>query len=370
MKTKAYLFLIMLVGTHAMGADLVVENGTTNTFDGVYTNLVEVDNVVSNFEDNVFVGMVSNFVDDAFTGMVSNFMDNVLVGVETNYSGVVYIGDVTNSNALEVVNGGSLQSLGSYLGYEANSSNNSALISGSSWTNWNDVVVGWRGSDNHIQIESGGYVENGKAYIGRYSTSAGNSATVIGSGTIWTNSRAFYIGYDGSENMLVVSNDAQVGVGQDVFEAGSIFSAGERAGSYGNNVVISGTNSIVRVSAVRARDSRMYVGSKGSYNHMLIEDGGKMVTGYGHIGHFASAHHNSMRVTGIGSVWTNTLDTFVGTGSSSIFFLSVGAGTFPEPSASSSFVWSKTSWRRAWKSSNIFSACSGPMSPRLNSVSV
>jgi T5SS/PEP-CTERM-associated repeat protein len=113
---------------------------------------------------------------------------------------------------LIISNGATLAGVEGVLGYDPTSSNNNAVVTGSAST-WNcsdNTYVGYEGPVNSLVISNGGWVIGQSGVAGFGPGSYGNSVMVVGTGSIWTNYDEVYVGYSGSGNSLVISNGGQV----------------------------------------------------------------------------------------------------------------------------------------------------------------
>jgi T5SS/PEP-CTERM-associated repeat protein len=110
------------------------------------------------------------------------------------------------SNGASVVNGYG------YIGYTSNSSNNIVTVTGtrSTLTNLDNLFVGYQGSGNSLVISNEGSVKNLYGYIGYTSNSSNNSVFVTGTNSTWTNTGSLSVGYSGSSNTLTVANGGAV----------------------------------------------------------------------------------------------------------------------------------------------------------------
>jgi len=382
-----------------LGQDLVVDGGTTNitsstnyvnTYIGsnstASNNLLNVlgSGVVLGNSANVYVGYngssnslvirngasVVNAV--GYIGSTTNSSNNIVTVTGTGSAwantGNLYVGYSGSSNSLvitnegSVVNSGGLNSSG-FIGYEANSSNNSVLVAGanSAWTNTGILSVGESGSGNRLVISNRASVFSAGGYIGSNSISSNNSLTVTGTGSAWINNADLYIGASGSSNSLVISSGGSVTyqdifIIQDGFIGAGTYSSnnsvlvtgasstwsilgdvivGEAGSSNrltisdgGSVVNTSGTigcleqssNNIVTVTGTGSaltNSNSLYVGYYGSSNSLVISNGGSVINSTGYIGSTNSSSNNSVLVTGTGSVWTNLGNLYIGNGSNS-----------------------------------------------------
>jgi len=94
---------------------------------------------------------------------------------------------------------------------------------------------------------------------------------------------------------------------------------GFNAGAANNRAIISGPGSLWTNSQT------LTIGRYGSFNTLLITNGGRVANSYGDIGYAYSATSNLVTVTGTNSLWTNSAELYVGDdGSANGLFISNG----------------------------------------------
>lgn len=197
---------------------------------------------------------------------------------------------VTNSGALYLTNSmyklESIFGLSSLIGSNTGSVLNSVTVTGvgSVWTNAGLIAVGWRGYSNNLTISDGGRVENSYGHIGHNSSSSNNTVLVTGANSLWTNGNTLYVGYEGQNNSLTISDGARV----DSFN-GFI---GITASSSNNTVLVTGANSLWT--------NRNAFGAGGQNNSLTISNGARVDNNYGY---FSS--NSAILVTGTDSQWLN-----------------------------------------------------------------
>ena len=81
---------------------------------------------------------------------------------------------------------------------------------------------------------------------------------------------------------------------------------GSNPGSDGNSALVIGTNS------VWTNSSDLYVGDFSVGNSLVINKGGRVINGNGFLGRNPGSDSNSVVVSGVGSLWTNSADFYVG----------------------------------------------------------
>ena len=283
-------------------------------------------------------------------------------------SGDLYVGYEGSGNSMVISNGGTV-AVGSngFIGNDSASSNNSVVVTGagSTWTNSGDLYVGNAGSGNSLVISNGGKVFNAFGYIGSESSAVGNLVTVTGSNTFWINSGDLYVGYAGQSNRLVISDGGFVSnvngyddgvdptdaynsvlvtgsgsrwvnsgnltfglAGHDnslvisnggIVTVGADSKIGDLATASNNSVLVTGVGSLLTNSA------DLYVGNAGSGNSLVISNGGRVASGDGIIGNFADSSNNSVLLTGSGSTWSNSESLTVGVSGSGTLTVANGA---------------------------------------------
>ena len=219
----------------------------------------------------------------------------------------VYTGNYGDNNTFTVANGATVSDKFCRISESAGSSNNAVLVTGtnSSWHNSYGVFVGFDGVNGTLTISNGAAMSNGGAFavshdgaLGCDSTSSNNFALVTGGGSVLNCADNMYVGLNGPVNSLVISNGGQV-----INTTGYV---GSNPGSDGNSALVVGANS------VWANSSDMYVGYFTVGNSLVISSGGRVINGYGFVGEVAGSDNNSVLVTGAGSVWSNYDDAYAG----------------------------------------------------------
>jgi T5SS/PEP-CTERM-associated repeat protein/autotransporter-associated beta strand protein len=124
-----------------------------------------------------------------------------------------------SGNSVVVSNGGTLTnshySYGGVIGLNSGATNNSVLVTGngSAWNSGGDLLVGWGDSGNTLTISNGGAVTSGQVnyggVIGFNASSTNNSVLVTGTGSTWSNSGDLTIG-DAGEGTLTIANGGSV----------------------------------------------------------------------------------------------------------------------------------------------------------------
>lgn len=176
-----------------------------------------------------------------------------------------------------------------------------------------ELIIGTNGPNTSLIITNNGRLTNAFCYVGFYPGSTNNRAIVTGTGSLWNNTNGLIVGYQGSGNTLVVTN------------GGTVVGRGDTTiGSYNicsnNQVIVSGTNSALFSQGTG-------VGGSGSFNTLLITNGGTVTNTGATVGVQADARHNQAIVTGTGSVWNSGSVLYVGISGSSNVLRVAGGGT-------------------------------------------
>jgi T5SS/PEP-CTERM-associated repeat protein len=90
------------------------------------------------------------------------------------------------------------------------------------------------GSQTELAVRNGGRVSNRTSYLGYYGYSRNNRVVVSDAGSLWDNAGEVYVGYAGSGNTLIITNQGRV-------QSGSGWVG--RNSSDTNSVLVSGVNS-------------------------------------------------------------------------------------------------------------------------------
>jgi T5SS/PEP-CTERM-associated repeat protein len=243
----------------------------------------------------------TNFYNNVYVGYDATASNNRLLvanaGTILTNSAAFYVGYSGSGNSLTVSNGGRVIVSGSSnwlaIGENSGANSNSVTVTGSNSSlnvdGW--LEVGWgTNSGNRMVIADGGSVSDSNGFIGYTNGSYGNSAMIIGTNSTWSNAESLYVGYSGASNSLIITN------GGKVFDQnGSIGYHGD-----GNTALITGTNSLW------CNASNFYVGNCGSYAQLIVSNGGGVISSNGYIAEVSKWSNCSAVITGSGSYWSNT----------------------------------------------------------------
>jgi autotransporter-associated beta strand protein/T5SS/PEP-CTERM-associated repeat protein len=273
--------------------DLIVGSNAS----GISTNFLSGTNSFSNTTIGYNAGDSNNVLTVANTNTLLTNSGDLLVG----YSG--------SSNSLVISNGARVvagfQDFGTVVGLATNASNNTLVITGSNslLTATSYFHVGQLGHDNTMVISDAGHLQNNLvAWIGDDPGSSNNSALVTGTNSLWNINADFYVGGSASGNSLVISNGGTVINGSST--SGGVI--GQGSGASNNRVIVTGTNSLWSNSV------DMKVGLDGSYNSLLITNGGTVAASGVFLSQYQDSSNNSVIVTGTNSRWILTGGALIG----------------------------------------------------------
>jgi T5SS/PEP-CTERM-associated repeat protein len=311
-------------GAHLLGYNDEIGSGYTNEL-GVGNSLIITDPqtlysnglnlyIGSHGTGGSFVitnGAVALVYGDSYLGRYAQDSNNrVLVdgsnSMLTN-SGDLYVGKAGSSNSIVISNGGNVYFNRANIGNDAESSNNSVLVTGinSLFTASDATHLGGNGSGNSLTISNGATLtgrDNGSFQVGYGTTSSNNILTITGTNSLILthDDNDIRIGNYGSENTMVVSNAAHVIVD------GSFFVA-YKSNSSNNLVTITGPGSLLSLSNISYSGDTFSVGNSGANNSMVVSNGGNAISyAPSFIGYNSSSSNNSVIVTGNGSLWSNS----------------------------------------------------------------
>ena len=177
----------------------VVADGATNT----------LNNVTNTIAGNVTVGTNGDFTLLILTNRASltnsgNSVIGLNVGADRNAVRItdtnsswlmannLYVGSNGASSTLAISNGGTVRNSTGFLGYNATSTNNVAMVTGpgSLWSNAGDLTVGNSREGNQLIVSNGGSVQNQQGILAYFFASSNNLAWITGSGSLWSNASA------------------------------------------------------------------------------------------------------------------------------------------------------------------------------------
>ena len=209
---------VYVVGGGAIGYNAGGSNNTvTVTGTGSTWGNNGTINVGLNGSGNTLVvtngGLVNTFFSDASVGRNAGANNNRLVvtgaGSVFRNGGSFYLGYSGNGNALSICGAG-------------------AVFSNSAWS-----YLGYNGVGNTLTITNGGVMTGFVGYLGYNASSSNNSAVITGTNSLWLNNGgSICVGYSGMGNTLTIADSGMVAA------AGVV--VGNSASSSNNQLVVGG----------------------------------------------------------------------------------------------------------------------------------
>jgi T5SS/PEP-CTERM-associated repeat protein len=220
-------------------------------------------------------------------------------------SSILHVG-YYGSGQLKVQAGGQVSSTAAstwcLLGDQSGSTGTATVTgAGSTWTNGGDISIGEYGAGT-LKIEDGGQVSNSwVAWIGNWSGSTG-TVRVTGAGSTWTNYDDVYVGYLGT-GALDIQAGGQVNTWGDYTYLGYL------SGSTGT-ATVDGSGSVWNSSSLYVGGSDTAAGGTGT---VTVSNGGRLtVPGLLRLWKHDSTHLGSLTIESGGIVTAGVLDTSSG----------------------------------------------------------
>src|ERR1051325_6126158 len=247
--------------------------------------------------------------------LVSDGATNTLSNVTTNITGGVTIGTNGSLTLLVLSDNGLLtNSMNGIIGRNPTAKSNEVrLISATArWRMGGSLFVGSNGSMSRLVVSNGALLEDFNGSLGYATASSNNSALITGPGSLWTNRGSFSISTaifsSSRSNRLVVSNSAAL-----VFASGGV-------GGFGNQVLVTGAGS--------RWESRSDFTFGGSDNQLELRDGAALISSNATITDITSGDTDTILLTDVSTVWTNSGDLTMGYASRGVVTVSNGAAFF------------------------------------------
>jgi T5SS/PEP-CTERM-associated repeat protein len=231
------------------------------------------------------------FLNNAYMVMWLQILNSAMTletngAVVVNYSwihlpgtAVSVIGNTGGGASLTITNGGAVCDYEGFIGSNSTSSANSVLVAGtgSVWSNQYYLDVGCSGWGNSLVISNGGAVCDLDGTLGYQAGSSNNTVVVTGTGSVWYNQTYLDVGGSGSSNLLTI--------------AGGSVAATNVAVGYGNSasnnvLIVSGGNLFVTnalgiapliVSQAGGEDSLLLSGGAITANQLVLTNGANSV---------------------------------------------------------------------------------------------
>ncbi len=224
-----------------------------------------------------------------------------------------YLGYYENGDSIAVTNGAKLYGSDDQIGVDG--SNNTLLVTGSNslYSNTDSLYIAYGGASNSLQVLGGAHaLVSGTTYIGyETGTNGNNTVLVSGSGSVFSNTLGFYLGYYENGDSITVTNGAKLYGNDDTIGYGSSTNGGNN-----NTLLVTGPGSLYSNSEGLTIGNN--TNGNGTNNSLVISNGAKAILGADglSLGNYSGTNgNNTVLVTGTNS----TLDSSAGG-------ISIGAG--------------------------------------------
>ncbi len=211
-----------------------------------------------------------------------------------NNTGNLYVG-YSGYGTLEV-SGGYVDSADGYIGYYSTYDNAVTIDYSGNWNNSGALYVGCWGRGT-LNVKGGGEVSNTAGYIARYS-GANGTVTVTGSGSTWTNSGQFFVGYEGTATGTL-----------NITSGGLVTNTTGVVGCYADTAGVLGTGTVNVDAATWTNNGNLQVGNSG-VGTVNISTGGSVTSYDGYVGNYVGS--TGTMTVDTDATWTNSTDLYVG----------------------------------------------------------
>jgi T5SS/PEP-CTERM-associated repeat protein len=234
------------------------------------------------FAASVNAQLVNDGATNTLSNVTNSFIGDVTVGTNGAFTLLVLSNNALLTNTVNGIIGRNLTA----------KSNEVRLISSTArWRMGGTLFVGSNGANASLVVSNGAFVEDGSASFGFRLESSNDIALVTGSGSLWSNRFGLDVGGLGRGNQMIVSDGGWV--------ASRSARLGVDASSSNNFALVSGSGS------VWSNATSLSVGNIAPGNRLVIEAGGRVDSDTGLVGDFNSASNNEAFVTGPSSLWIN-----------------------------------------------------------------
>ncbi|MEI8369089.1 MAG: autotransporter-associated beta strand repeat-containing protein [Planctomycetia bacterium] len=202
---------LTLSGSSSYSGGTTVNGGTLAIAAGGVINHAAADLIVSAAGSTAALTVAGGAITNARSYLGSNGTGSATVTAGTwTTSGALFAGFglTAPANGTLTVSGGSVQTGDAYLGVLATGTG-SATVSGGTWANLGDLIVGYNGGTGSLNV-SGGTASTASALIG---TSASSTGSVTVSGGTWTSSGDVTVGSVDGTGTLTISGSGTALVG-------------------------------------------------------------------------------------------------------------------------------------------------------------
>jgi T5SS/PEP-CTERM-associated repeat protein len=155
------------------------------------------------------------------------------------------------------------------------------------------VTVGTNGSFTLLTLADNALLTNSAhGVIGRNATAKSNEVRLVSPTARWRMGGDLTVGSNGAMSRLVVSNGALVE---------------NNEGSLSRTAASSNNFALVTGGSVWSNRNLLAIGGSGPGNQMIVSNGGFAGSEFSVVGSESTASNNVARVTGLGSIWTNSI---------------------------------------------------------------
>jgi T5SS/PEP-CTERM-associated repeat protein len=295
---------------------------------GAGNQLVVSNNAQVLVTSNVTVGAMNSSSNNlVFVTDPSSFLENQGLYMSLGYGGANNWLVISNQGEVKVGLGSQQGSSHLSIGDQTSSSNNAVLVTGPNsllgpghQVDDFQIHVGNQGAGNLLIATNYGLVISTKGFIGDASSATANVAIVTDQGQ-WriqptgsgTDKQTFYVGNNGAQNQLLVTNAGVV----------TVTNTGATIGfaiiSSNNTATVTGPGSLWTIQY------DLHIGESGASNQLVVINNGTVQDANGIVGDLLTSSNNLVRVTGVSSLWTNTSDVTIGqTGAGNRLVVSAG----------------------------------------------
>jgi T5SS/PEP-CTERM-associated repeat protein len=251
----------------------------------------------------LLAGVAAPILSPLHAQLVADGSSLTINGTTTNIVGNLIVGNSGDFTTLTIANGGAVtNSTTGAIGQLGTAQANRVVVTGANsiWHNGGTLGIGIAGQNNELIITNGGLTVNTFGNISANTGSSGNRVSVTGSGSLWKCNNAVNIGNTGPASQLIISNGGRV----------EAVSGNLGNGSNGNLLWLTDAGSRWVSSTA------LNCGINTFLNQLVITNGADALSSGAYIGsnlsQSGSGSSNSVIITGIGSTWTNTGTSAVG----------------------------------------------------------
>ena len=264
-------------------------------------------------------------------GYTSNSSNNTVLvtgaGSLWTNSGTLYVGEGGSGNSMTITNGGAVN-VGADLKISdvAGASNNVLNVAGGELAVTNGTLLvdkAGGGGSGALNISGGTVLVKQLTTTHSNGVITFNGGTINSQGTTISNGASFIIGDTGSGAAFIANGGAhnfqnELFVGNAGGSNSLTVSGGAHVAVASNSYIGYATNSsnntalVIGAGSLWTNSDKLYVGARGAGNSLTISNGGIAASVWGIVGNAIGSTNNTVLVTGVGSLWTNSYKLIVG----------------------------------------------------------